>query len=170
MPPFAIRPARPDDGPLLAAIGYAAWEQGIFPLFAERPGMRAAEQRRLARVVADAGGRIILAEIDGVPVGWCARGAGPAYIAFLFVSPRFQGLGVGGALLARMESLLELKGVRRVHLETPAENTRAMRFYERQGYRILAMRPQVDATYPAYTSVRLEKRLAPYAGPLEDGE
>jgi [ribosomal protein S18]-alanine N-acetyltransferase len=67
-----------------------------------------------------------------------------------------------------MESLLELEGADRVHLNTLADNVRAVSFYQHQGYRILAMRPEDQSIRNAETSVRLEKRLAPYRGPIGD--
>ena len=67
-----------------------------------------------------------------------------------------------------MESLLELEGEQRVLLETPADNVRAVRFYERQGYHILALKPDGRNLVGSMTSVRLEKRLAPFRGPISD--
>ena len=40
-------------------------------------------------------------------------------------------------------------------LETPADNVRAVRFYERQGYHILALKPDGRDSGGAMTSVRL---------------
>ena len=67
-----------------------------------------------------------------------------------------------------MESLLELEGESRVLLETPADNVRAVRFYQRQGYHILALKPDGRNAVGALTSVRLEKRLNPFRGPVPD--
>ena len=112
--------------------------------------------------------RIIVAEIDNIAVGWCSRSRGRAYIPFLFVTPEFQNHGVGSLLLRRMESMLELEGEARVHLETPADNVRAVRFYERQGYHILAMKSDGRGASGPLMSVRLEKRLNPFRGPVPD--
>jgi hypothetical protein len=71
-------------------------------------------------------------------------------------------------LLERMESMLELEGAERVHLETPADHVRAVRFYERQGYRILALRPNGGGRRDLFTSVHLEKRLSPYEGDIDE--
>ena len=75
---------------------------------------------------------------------------------------------VGTLLLQRMESILELEGAERVHLETPADNVRAVRFYERQGYRILALRPDGRGAHEPFMSVHLEKRLRPFDGEILD--
>lgn len=165
-----VRKAQPEDTQVLAQIAYTAWETGILPLLTERPGMRQTEQRRLTNVVNETVDRIIVALCDGEPVGWCSRARGRPYITFLFVAPAFQGHGIGALLLQRMEALLELEGQGRVVLETPADNVRAVRFYERQGYHILALKTDGRSAHEAFMSVRLEKLLRPYVGPVPDIE
>lgn len=167
---ITIRTAEQADAQRLADIAYRAWESGIFPLLTEQPGMRQAEQRRLARAVAEQLPRIILADVDGVSVAWCSRARRRAYIPYLFVLPELQGHGLGSTLLRRMESMLELEGAERVQLETPADNVSAVRFYERQGYRILALRPDGRAAHEPFISVHLEKRLRPFEGAIEDDD
>jgi 2-amino-4-hydroxy-6-hydroxymethyldihydropteridine diphosphokinase len=163
-----IRKAESEDARRLADIAYRAWESGILPLLTERPGMREAEQRRLAQVVSETLGRISVAEVDGVVVAWCSRAAKRAYIPFLCVMPELQGNGLGSMLLRRVETILELEGADRVQLETPADNVLAVRFYEKQGYRILAMRPDGRAAHEPFMSVRLEKVLSPFVGVIDD--
>lgn len=163
-----IRKAETADAMRLADIAYRGWETGILPLLNDRPGLREAERRRLSHAVAEQLSSIIVAVMDEVVVAWCSRSRRRAYIPFLFVSPEFQGQGLGSILLRRMESMLELEGAERVHLETPADNVRAVRFYERQGYRILALRPDGRAVHEPLMSVHLEKRLRPFGGPIKD--
>jgi 2-amino-4-hydroxy-6-hydroxymethyldihydropteridine diphosphokinase len=170
MQPIQIRKARSDEADRLAEIAYDAWETGIYPLLAEGPGARQSERRRLTQAVHQTLDLIIVAEAQGEVLGWCSRQRGRPYIPFLFVDPEFQGRGVGSQLLRRMESMLELEGEQRVHLETPADNVRAVRFYERQGYRILAMKPDGRIGAHPLLSVRLEKRLSPFRGPISDSE
>lgn len=168
MPMITIRKAEPKDALRLAEIAYHAWQAGILPLLRDRPGLRDTERRRLTQAVAEQLGQIIVAEIDGIAVGWCSRSRRRAYIPYLFVVPELQSHGLGSMLLRRMESMLELEGAERVHLETPADNVRAVRFYERQGYRILALRPDSRAVHDPFMSVHLEKRLRPFDGDIED--
>lgn len=165
---IAIRKAEPHEITRLAEIGYDAWETSILPLLTEVPGMRQAERQRLKLAVQETFDRIIVAEVDSLVVGWCSRARGRAYIPFLFVMPEFQSHGVGTLLLRRMESLIELGGADRVLLETPADNVRAVRFYERQGYRILALRADGRAAHEPFMSVRLEKQLHPFRGRIGD--
>ena len=117
-------------------------------------------------MVAETISRIIVAEVDGIVVGWCSRAARRSYIPYLFVMPELQRNGLGSALLRRMESMLELAGAERVHLETPADNVPAVRFYEKQGYRILALRSDGRDAHEPFMSVHLEKRLLPFDGDL----
>jgi ribosomal-protein-alanine N-acetyltransferase len=168
MPVPTIRKAETADAARLANIAYRAWEAGILPLLSDQPGLRQAEERRLAHAVAEQLPSIIVAVIDGVAVAWCSRSKRRAYIPYLFVIPEHQGHGLGSMLLRRMESMLELEGAERVHLETPADNVSAVRFYERQGYRILALRPDGRAVHEPFMSVHLEKRLRPFEGEIED--
>ncbi|WEK06266.1 MAG: GNAT family N-acetyltransferase [Candidatus Devosia phytovorans] len=168
MPGISIRKAEKSDAPRLAEIAYRAWEKGILPLLTERTGMRDAEKRRLSQAVGETLSRIIVAEVDGIAVGWCSRSSRRAYIPYLFVMPELQGHGIGSRLLRRMESMLELEGAERVQLETPADNVRAVRFYEKQGYRILALRPDGRAAHEPFMSVHLEKHLMPFEGDIED--
>jgi 2-amino-4-hydroxy-6-hydroxymethyldihydropteridine diphosphokinase len=163
-----IRKAETADAALLADIAFRAWESGILPLLRDQPGLKDAERRRLAQAVTEQIGRIIVAVVDEMPVAWCSRSSRRAYIPYLFVAPELQGHGLGSLLLKRMESMLELEGAERVHLETPADNVRAVRFYERQGYRILALRPDNRSTHDPFLSVHLEKRLRPFDGPIDD--
>lgn len=167
---IVIRKALPEEADRLGDIAYEAWERGILPLLSEAPGMRHSERRRFAAAVHDMLDRIIVAELEGIAVGWCSRARGRAYVPFLFVTPEYQGHGIGSALLRRMESLLELQGEQRVLLETPADNVRAVRFYERQGYHILALKPEGRDPAGPLVSVRLEKRLNPFRGPVPDVE
>jgi [ribosomal protein S18]-alanine N-acetyltransferase len=162
-----IRKAVASEAERLAEIGYLAWDRDLRPFLSGEQQNRQAERRRLQVSVHDLLDRIIVAEIDGIPVGWCARARGRAYIPFLFVSPSNQNQGIGKLLLKRMESVLELEGCDRVHLDTLSDNVRAVNFYQHQGYQILALKHEGGHSRDPQTSVRLEKRLAPYRGPLE---
>lgn len=166
MPGIRIRKAEITDAPRLADIAYRAWESGILPILTDRPGLREAERRRLSHAVGNGWHHTIVADLDGIVVGWCSRVPGRSYIPYLFVIPEMQGHRIGAMLLERMEMMLELQGAERVHLETPADHVRAVRFYERQGYRILALKPDGRDGHDPFVSVHLEKRLSPYEGDI----
>ncbi|MBF0678339.1 MAG: GNAT family N-acetyltransferase [Devosia sp.] len=164
MPRTAIRKAELADAPRMATLAYEAWETGILPLLTEAPMMRESERRRLSQAAALGWQHAIIASHEQELVGWCSRIPRRNYIPFLFVAPECQGQGVGRELLSRMEVMLELEGAERVHLETPADNVRAVRFYERQGYRIMALRGSDGDVRQSFMSVHLEKRLNPLSG------
>ena len=65
---------------------------------------------------------------------------------------------------------LELEGHDRVQLDTLSDNVRAVNFYQHQGYRILVLKREGSQSSDAQLSVRLEKRLSPYRGPVTDDD
>ena len=165
-----IRRAIPGEIETLADIAFVAWERDLLPFLIGPAASRSAERTRLSTAVRDGLDRIIVAEVNGVAVGWCLRARGRAYIPFLFVTPLLQNQGVGSSLLRRMESILELGGADRIQLDTLADNVRAVNFYQHQGYQILALKSEGQPGREAQMSVRLEKRLDPWRGPIDDIE
>ena len=163
-----IRKAIPSEIETLADIAFVAWERDLLPFLHGPAASREAERNRLSAAVRDGLDRIIVAEVNDVSVGWCQRARGRAYIPFLFVTPLLQNQGVGSALLRRMESLLELEGADRIQLDTLADNVRAVNFYQHQGYHILALKTEGSPGRETQMSVRLEKRLDPWHGPIDD--
>jgi ribosomal-protein-alanine N-acetyltransferase len=165
-----IRRALPGEIETLADIAFVAWERDLLPFLNGPAASRDAERARLSTAVRDGLDRIIVAEVNGVSVGWCQRIRGRAYIPFLFVTPLLQNQGVGSALLRRMESIIELEGADRIQLDTLADNVRAVNFYQHQGYQILALKTEGKPGRETQMSVRLEKRLDPWRGPIDDIE
>jgi ribosomal-protein-alanine N-acetyltransferase len=165
-----IRKARADETETLADIGYVAWERDLMPFLNGPAASKQNERKRLSAAVHELLDRIIVAEIDGVAVGWCARQRGKAYIPYLFVTPLLQNHGIGSALLRRMESMLELQGADRVQLDTLADNVRAVAFYQHQGYQILVLKTEGKPGQAGSMSIRLEKRLQPFRGAIADTE
>jgi len=163
-----IRRAEESDADVLAALAFEAWDRDLRPYLSGAAASRDAEYNRLWQAARDGAPRTIIAEINGIPVGWCQRMAGKRYIPFLFVSPQAQNRGVGTSLLRRMESILELEGADRVQLDTLADNVRAVNFYQHQGYQILALKTDGRSGSDLPVSVRLEKRLNPWHGPIDD--
>ena len=163
-----IRKAVPSEIETLADIAFVAWERDLLPFLNGPAASRNAEKTRLEAAGRDGLDRVIVAEVNDVSVGWCQRMHGRAYIPFLFVTPLLQNQGVGTALLRRMESMLELEGHDRIQLDTLADNVRAVNFYQHQGYQILALKTEGKPGRDTQTSVRLEKRLDPWRGPIDD--
>jgi [ribosomal protein S18]-alanine N-acetyltransferase len=167
---LSIRKAIPAEIETLADIAFVAWERDLLPFLTGAAASRHAEKQRLTMAVREGLERIIVAEVGDVAVGWCQRVRGRAYVPFLFVTPLLQNQGVGSALLRRMESILELQGHERIQLDTLADNVRAVNFYQHQGYQILALKSESNPGREAHMSVRLEKRLHPWTGPIDDIE
>ncbi|HQZ13411.1 MAG TPA: GNAT family N-acetyltransferase [Devosia sp.] len=167
---LTIRKARADEVETLADIGFVAWERDLMPFLSGPAANPQNERRRLSAAVHELLDRTIVAEIDGVAVGWCARQRGKAYIPYLFVTPLLQNHGIGSALLRRMESMLELQGADRVQLDTLADNVRAVSFYQHQGYQILVLKSEGEPGQSGSVSIRLEKRLQPFRGAIADTE
>ena len=163
-----IRKAIPGEIETLADIAFVAWERDLLPFLHGSSASRETERHRLTAAVRDGLDRVIVAQVNEVSVGWCQRARGRAYIPFLFVTPLLQNRGVGSALLRRMESLLELEGADRIQLDTLADNVRAVNFYQHQGYQILALKTEGLPGRETQMSVRLEKRLDPWHGPIDD--
>ena len=66
--------------------------------------------------------------------------------------------------------MLELQGADRVQLDTLADNVRAVNFYQHQGYQILVLKSDGKPGQQGSLSIRLEKRLHPFRGRIEDVE
>lgn len=167
-PSVVIRSALPAEAETLADIGYIAWDRELRPFLSGPAASREIQRERLDRDVAVNIARIIVAEVDSVATGWCMRARGLSYIPYLFVTPLLQNHGIGTLLLRRMETLFELEGAGYSQLDTLADHVRAVTFYQRQGYRILALKPHGRVADDTTMSVRLEKPLAPYRGRIED--
>jgi ribosomal-protein-alanine N-acetyltransferase len=167
-PEVSIRKAVASEAGSLAEIAFLAWDQDLRPFLSGNAANRQMERRRLTSAVHEILDRTIVADIDGIAVGWCARGRGRAYIPYLFVTPMLQNRGIGTLLLRRIESMLELEGADRVQLDTLGDNVRAVNFYQHQGYRILVLRREGTPGRDPETNVRLEKRLNPWRGPIID--
>ena len=67
-----------------------------------------------------------------------------------------------------MESILELEGHDRVLLDTFADNVRAVHFYQQHGLPDPGAQDGRPPGRDPLTGVRLEKRLTPYRGPIQD--
>ena len=73
----------------------------------------------------------------GAPLGMGAlrrHEDGVGEVKRMFVIPEARGLGVGGAILARIEDLARQEGLTRVVLETGSNFDAAKRVYERGGF------------------------------------
>ena len=76
--------------------------------------------------------------------------SGVGEVKRMFVKPEARGLGVGGAILARIEDLARQEGVTRIVLETGSNFDAAKRVYERSGF--ATCEPVLDYPPSAWTA------------------
>mgnify|MGYP000209288124 CR=1 FL=1 len=162
-----LRKAERDEARRLATLAFDAWDTSIRPLLPDSPNMRERERLRQRAYTERAINNILVATTGNQLLGWIARTPGSIYIPYLMVAPEVQGQGIGTLLLHRTEALMELEGLDRVMLDTPADNVRAVQFYFSQGYHILAHAPG-SAAARGLEGIRLEKRLNPFIGTIAD--
>ena len=73
--------------------------------------------------------------------GWRAIGyCGTADVQTIGVLPEYEGHGFGRAMLEQMHERAREQGAERILLEVRADNPRAQRLYERNGYRAIHVR------------------------------
>jgi GNAT superfamily N-acetyltransferase len=83
------------------------------------------------------GACFVLAYVDGAAVGCGALRPLSPYVAELKRMYARPGSHAGSALLAHLEARASRLGYREIWLETRKVNTRAVRFYQRHGYRCI---------------------------------
>jgi ribosomal protein S18 acetylase RimI-like enzyme len=184
MPPptIALRPARVEDAPAIAAVHVAAWRATYRGLFPDDvlDGLSVDEftKRHAARLTnpnpADA--RVWVAEaphgpegtrIVGFSIGGSARdadlpqGAGEVYAIYLL--PDALGRGLGRDLFAHSLATLREQGKRAVVVWVAEANARARRFYEASGLALDASAPAKSVVWQGrdlgVPEVRLEGPL-----------
>ncbi len=123
-----IRTARRSELHAIARLWMESWESTGLP---GGPNHRFDLVRaRLDRELA-AGWSLYVATIADRIVGMLAIRPGDKHLDQLFVAPSFQGRGIGKALLAFARTQMPNE----MWLRTPVENLRAIRWYEREGFR-----------------------------------
>jgi GNAT superfamily N-acetyltransferase len=145
--PLSIRPAEPTDAEAVAAVHVHGWHWGYRGLIPDRilDGLDVSERANGWRTIMTAENRttsVYLAELDGVAVGFVACGparepdgderTGEVYA--IYQEEDAAGTGVGQALFRRAVEDLWDRGFDRAMLWVLATNTRARRFYEREGW------------------------------------
>ena len=161
--PVRIRPAAPDDVPLIVELihGRAEYERLAHECVATEERVR----ESLFGPRPDA--EVVIAEVDGRPAGFALffhnystflarRGL---YLEDLFVFPQYRGQGVGRALLVHLARLAVARGCGRFEWWVLDWNEPAIRFYESLG-----AVPMDDWTVYRVTGEALE-RLAGEPGP-----
>ncbi|WP_155375296.1 GNAT family N-acetyltransferase [Catellatospora vulcania] len=126
-----IRPATTDDAPAVGAIWRDGWRDGhLGHVPEELVAIRTPESfdLRAAQRVADT----TVAEVDGAVAGFVMVVADE--VEQVYVAADRRGAGVAGALLAEGLRQVDQNGHERAWLAVASGNTRARRFYEREGW------------------------------------
>ena len=82
-----------------------------------------------------------VAERDGEPVGLVTYRVDGAECEVMSVDSLLPNRGIGTALLARVEAAARAAGCRRLSLVTTNDNLNALRFYQKRGLVLVALRP-----------------------------
>lgn len=140
--PFAFRPASPDDIPALGLLARSIWLEAYGEILS--PGqieymlLRMYHPDVLRREMEE-GVLWDLANCGGAPVGFLsygAVGAGEAKIHKLYLDASVRGRGLSPLALARVEAWARGRGLLRLTLNVNRNNQRAIRAYEKNGFRI----------------------------------
>jgi ribosomal protein S18 acetylase RimI-like enzyme len=138
-----IRPGGPED----IEPAFAVW---LAANTARRDGLppRPEQEARARGHVRNPGAFLLVAEnageIVGMALGEQARsneGTGPpvgglCHVSMVFVAPDHWGQGLGGRLVDALLAEARSRSFDRAQLWTQADNPRAMRVYERRGFRV----------------------------------
>ena len=96
-----------------------------------------------------------MAECDGRVIGFAGTEEGDNYMSDLWVSPDFEGRGIGARLVAALERVIAERGYDSAEIEVLTANARALQLYARLGYQIVWQGRREDAVL----SVELHKTL-----------
>ncbi len=102
----------------------------------------------------------LLAEVDGEPVGLLTYHETDSQLEVVTLDALRDSMGVGTALLYRARDLASEHGCNRVWLVTSNDNLRALRFYQRRGFHLVALHvggvDTARAAKPAIPTVGLD--------------
>ncbi|WP_269085566.1 GNAT family N-acetyltransferase [Agrobacterium tumefaciens] len=106
-------------------------------------------------------GDVVVAEMDGVVVGWGACDAKPHHISDLWVDPTWQGKGIGKALIVHFLDRMRAEGLPLATIDTHARNRAALGLYERCGFQIVWRGMEYsDIMKVELEKVKLEQKLS----------
>ena len=125
--PFHIRPLADAERPAIAALARELWGDDLMVVHGERYSLS-----QLPGFVAEAAGAIVGLGTYRLEGGACE---------LVSLDSMREGQGIGSALLAAAEAAARAAGCRRLWLITTNDNLRALGFYQRRGYALVAVHP-----------------------------
>ena len=141
--PLTFRPAEPCDIPLLRDLASRIWRVSYADLLAPAQiEYMLAWMYAAPKIAGELAGGVLwqVALLDAVPAGYLSLGTQPGGIAELhklYLLPEHHGIGHGQTMLAHACDLATARGASELHLRVNKRNTRALRAYERAGFRII---------------------------------
>jgi ribosomal protein S18 acetylase RimI-like enzyme len=136
---MVIRPARLDDVPAVQHVAGVTWRatySGKIPDADIDSFLDSAySERNLTAAVGRLGDGFVVAEVDGVVIGYAMAGLnreGEPELDAIYVVPEHQGSGAGSRLWNAARDELTRQGQRRMCCWVLSSNDRARRFYERR--------------------------------------
>ncbi|MEQ9314889.1 MAG: GNAT family N-acetyltransferase [Henriciella sp.] len=143
---LCVRDFRPEDGPAFKALNLAWIEQ----LFAVEPSDLAQLDDPQAMII-DKGGRVLIAELDGEPVGTAALVVGhePGVLELVKMSARedLRGQGIGKALIMSCLKYARDMKAKRIWLESNRKLAAAIGLYRTAGFRELTCSEETPSPY-----------------------
>jgi GNAT superfamily N-acetyltransferase len=127
MPPPIVRLARPDEHDEIARVWMESWASTGLE---ETSNFLLAKLRARIPLEIEQGWTLYVADDDGTLAAMLALHLPKLYLDQLFVSPQYQGQGLGRRLLAFTRAHLPDE----IYLRCVRENEKAWRWYEREGF------------------------------------
>ncbi|MEM7427658.1 MAG: GNAT family N-acetyltransferase [Pseudomonadota bacterium] len=156
---LTIRNAHFCDAAEVGVIGYASWRKGIAPLVPSETHALVSEAT-FADFIREYWKQILIAELAGRIAGIAATEEGDNYISDLWVSPLYEGLGVGTTLITALERRVSDRGFDTVEIEVMTANRRALDLYLNLGYVITWQDERMDTVLQApLHKTALQKKL-----------
>ena len=141
----------------LARIMIAAWRAGFRGILSDETIAKYTQfepcTAMFSQLLSSGEGTMYLARLDGKPMGllyWLPESAEDARIEALLTIPEAWGKGVGGALMERALADAKAAGYSALHVWPFAQNYRARRFYEKQGFTPTGRKRMGDAEEVEY--------------------
>ncbi|MFO1458056.1 MAG: GNAT family N-acetyltransferase [Verrucomicrobiota bacterium] len=136
-----FRPARIEDVPLIRSLAIRIWHESYREMLSEAQrnymlDWMYAHQKLDGEI--RRGVTYLIVEIDGEPCGYLAweplPGESTLHLHKLYLLARWQGRGIGQAMLERVFHAARTGGLTAVELRVNQGNTRALRAYARAGF------------------------------------
>lgn len=162
-----IRKATVADAEAIATIHVRTWQTAYAEIFPTEFLANLSVERRVAawrEQLANNPGLTFIAEENGLVTGWVSGGmsidpdaVGASEIQAIYVLPEYWNKGVGAALMQTIEQALPPSHT--TTLWVLRDNQRALRFYEKLGYKADGAEEELERGGVKRWKIRLRKKL-----------